>query len=389
MRAGLAGSEDKNVPATVTEKPRAFVTLTAPSFGPVHSRRTRRGSLIPCACRGFHHPDDPRLGTAVDPDTYDYVGAVLWQAHTGKLWQRFTITVARKLAVAGGIKVAAFRDHARVSYAKVAEFQRRGLVHFHAVVRIDGPDGPGDTAPAWATSALLEDCVRAAARAVGLETWRPSGTALLLHWGEQVDVRTIHADQAGDFEDADGVISEARLAGYIAKYATKSTGATDGADRQLKSQGAIDQLAGITAHHRRMIQTAWDLGGLPMYCGEKDGLNLRHWAHMLGFRGHFLTKSRRYSTTFTAIRQAQAEHRRREALAELGIDDTDAAEYEFPDRTGATTRVALAGDTVVVNSWNFVSVGYESDEERELAAGIAERLKNNRHTEQEGRQQHG
>ena len=26
----------------------------------------------------------------------------------------------------------------RVSYAKVAEFQRRGVVHFHGIVRIDG-----------------------------------------------------------------------------------------------------------------------------------------------------------------------------------------------------------------------------------------------------------
>ena len=33
----------------MAEKPRAFVTLTAPSFGPVHTRRiTRRGLVIPC-----------------------------------------------------------------------------------------------------------------------------------------------------------------------------------------------------------------------------------------------------------------------------------------------------------------------------------------------------
>uniref|UniRef100_UPI00313E8928 replication initiator n=1 Tax=Streptomyces sp. AC1-42W TaxID=2218666 RepID=UPI00313E8928 len=29
----------------------------------------------------------------------------------------------------------------RVSFAKVAEYQKRGLVHFHAVIRFDGPDG--------------------------------------------------------------------------------------------------------------------------------------------------------------------------------------------------------------------------------------------------------
>jgi hypothetical protein len=48
-----------------------------------------------------------------------------------------------------------------------------------------------------------------------------------------------------------------------------------------------------------MITTAWDLADQPAY----DGLNLRRWAHMLGFRGHFLTKSHRYSTTFTALRR--------------------------------------------------------------------------------------
>ncbi|GGU93969.1 hypothetical protein GCM10010182_07300 [Actinomadura cremea] len=37
VRAGLVGG--KGVPGSVTEHPAAFVTLTAPSFGPVHSRR--------------------------------------------------------------------------------------------------------------------------------------------------------------------------------------------------------------------------------------------------------------------------------------------------------------------------------------------------------------
>ena len=35
------------------------------------------------------------------------------------------------------------------------------------------------------------------------------------------------------------------------------------------------------------------LGELAQY----ELLNLRRWAHMLGFRGHFMTKSRVYSTT--------------------------------------------------------------------------------------------
>jgi hypothetical protein len=55
-----------------------------------------------------------------------------------------------------------------------------------------------------------------------------------------------------------------------------------------------------------MIRTAWSLGARPDF----EHLRLRAWAHMLGFRGHFSTKSRRYSTTLGALRTARADWRR-------------------------------------------------------------------------------
>lgn len=65
----------------------------------------------------------------------------------------------------------------------------------------------------------------------------------------------------------------------------------------------------LTDHARQMIRTAWTLGA------RKDlaDLRLRAWAHMLGFRGHFSTKTRRYSTTLGALRTARAEWRRLQA----------------------------------------------------------------------------
>jgi hypothetical protein len=39
---------------------------------------------------------------------------------------------------------------------------------------------------------------------------------------------------------------------------------------------------------------------------------LRRWAHMLGYRGHFATKSRRYSTTMRALRAARRDWQRRQ-----------------------------------------------------------------------------
>ncbi|MBK1785578.1 replication initiator [Prauserella cavernicola] len=354
IRAGLIGGT-KGIPQTVTERPRAFITLTAPSFGPVHHARTSaRGKRIPCRCGEFHHDDDPRIGTPLERDTYDYTGAVLWQAHAGALWQRFTMRLRREIAKRAGIRARDFPEHARLSYGKVAEYQRRGLVHFHAVIRLDGPDGATTPAPSWAHPDLLDDAVLAAAGAVALPVIRPDGTRDTLVWGSQVDVRAIQPSGADDFEDQQGEISEARLAAYIAKYATKGTGKTEAADRPVRSQLDIDHLT-VSDHHRRMIQTAWDLGDLPAY----DELNLRRWAHMLAFRGHFLTKSRAYSTTFKTIRGDRRAYRLAETLDRLGLADR-------------------AETVAVVNHWSFTGSGYRDDAERELAASIAARIRDNR-----------
>ncbi len=52
IRAGLTGG--KGIPATVAEHPCVFVTLTAPSFGPVHAHREKDGRIagVPTAPEG-------------------------------------------------------------------------------------------------------------------------------------------------------------------------------------------------------------------------------------------------------------------------------------------------------------------------------------------------
>lgn len=361
LRAGLAGDDTKGVPASVTDRPRAFVTLTAPSFGPVHTRRiSPRGYVIPCTCGEHHHADDPRPGTALHPERYDYIGAVLWQAHAGALWDRFARHLRRRLAALLGIPARDFKDHARLSYAKVAEYQRRGLVHFHAVIRLDGPDGATTPCPAGLDDAALRDAVTHAARAATVTTARPDGTILDLRWGAQVDLRPVTPAAARQIEDPDtGAITDTALAGYIAKYATKGTGATDGADRPIRDGDHIEFLD-VTAHHRAMITTAWELGGHEFYAP----LNLRRWAHMLGFRGHFLSKSQRYSTTFRAMRAERRRWRLREDLAALDRDT---------DNPGGDTTAPDLDTITVINEWVPIRFGHRDHGERELALAIAER----------------
>ena len=56
----------------------------------------------------------------------------------------------------------------------------------------------------------------------------------------------------------------------------------------------------------RLVETAWTLADEPTL----GPLRLRAHAHTFGFRGHFATKSRAYSTTFGALRAARAAYRR-------------------------------------------------------------------------------
>lgn len=63
----------------------------------------------------------------------------------------------------------------------------------------------------------------------------------------------------------------------------------------------------VGEHVRRLVQAAWDLGG----DRTLKGYRLRQWAHTLGYRGHWLTKSPYWSTTLTALRQARHEYQLR------------------------------------------------------------------------------
>src|SRR5262249_62209051 len=66
-----------------------------------HQRRCPHGRDLSCA--RHHRDDDPRLGTPICPDCYDYTGHVLFNALAPELWRRFTIYLPRHLARLPGI----------------------------------------------------------------------------------------------------------------------------------------------------------------------------------------------------------------------------------------------------------------------------------------------
>jgi len=191
IRSGLTGG--KGIPESVALHPCVFATLTAPGFGPVHTIRTGRGGRrLACrprrdahhrrcphgrdiSCNRHHREDDPRLGTPMCPDCYDYTGHVLFNALAPELWRRFTIYLPRQLARLARLTQRQLRREVRVRFVKVAEYQHRGVIHYHAVIRLDAPGDNHQTPPARYTAQLLHQAIRATVAAVGYDTAAVTG----------------------------------------------------------------------------------------------------------------------------------------------------------------------------------------------------------------------
>jgi hypothetical protein len=402
INAGLKGG--KGVPATIAEHPAVFVTLTAPSFGAVHSRvlrpdgqplrcRARRDAPVcehgrPLSCGAVHGEGDRCLGEPLCEDCWDYAGAVTWNNTLGALWRYTTIYLPRALARLTEMTQTRLKRQVRPAYVKVAEYQQRGLVHLHVLVRLDRAmckyrAHELHPPPARFDAELLEQAVRETVADVNA----PAADALggeRVRWGRMLDVRQLATgEQRGE------------IAGYLAKYATKSTEQAGGLLHRISPDGVprvkvrehvrtfmssafvLDAIA--TSHRQRTtprsagqpagdVETDWHTAALVLsaqramttnepvrlrmhddsaHTGRiarlcdgapaRDGTTvaveldsgtcvhladvvtigpvrrqgpgpdrrdprLAECAHAFGYRGHCLTKSRRYSTTFKQLR---------------------------------------------------------------------------------------
>ena len=370
VRAGLTGG--KGIPDTIATHPCVFATLTAPSFGPVHARRLRATTVLPCrprrdaharrcphgrdiSCPARHAEGDPRLGRALCGDCYDYDAAVLFNAHAGELWRRFTTYLPRHLAALAGLPVTWLRDMIKIRYVKVTEYQARGVVHFHAVFRLDAAqDGYQPPSPLW-TAELLCQAIQDAADAVflGVDPG-PGRDVLVLAFGPQVDARPVRPGPA--LPATGDTLGGQAVANYIAKYVTKTLTAPGLPDRRFKTRADIKAL-GCHRHYRQMMTTAWDLGADDVTGDPR----LRKWAHALGYGGHCLTKSRAYSVTFGQLRAARREHRRH-----LRHPDGEHDPWGRPlDET-----VVL-----ILKTWTYAGTGHATTPDAELALAAAARAR--------------
>ncbi len=364
VRAGLVGG--KGIPETITAHPCVFATLTAPSFGPVHSRRMRGKTVLPCrprrdtaarrcphgrdiSCLTRHVEGDPRLGRPMCGDCYDYQAAVLFNAYAGDLWRRFTTYLPRRLARRLGITQKHLRTVARIRHVKVAEYQARGVVHFHALIRLDAPGDGYQPPPPGITADILCDAIDQG-RLRRHHHHRPART----RHPPRLRPANRHPDhprrkRADRHRPGPGRPGRGQL---HRQYATKTL-TTPGVPSQRLGHLVDIQSLRCSAHYKQMITTAWHLGS-KRQTGEP---RLRQWAHTLGYGGHFLTKSRRYSVTFGQLRTARKDHRRQQ---------------NHPD--GERDPLGRSVDEItflILKTWTYAGIGYTAVAAAELALASA------------------
>ncbi|GAA4564990.1 hypothetical protein GCM10023176_12070 [Micromonospora coerulea] len=464
LRAGLVGG--KGVPDTVATHPAVFATFTAPSFGTVHARVVKRHTCRnrrrcdcraepcharrdaglcehgrPAVCWARHEAGDAVLGHPLCLDCYDHDHQVVWNIFSGELWhrtkqaaERYLARLARRRGIPRVEVVTASGKTrrvppVRVSPGKVAELQARGAVHFHAIARLDGVDGHDPNAivppPAGFTIDDLVDALRHAARQVAFHTPshpdRPDGW--LISWGDPekgVDIRPITTGVDGD-------VTDGMVAGYLAKYATKSTEATGHTSTRLTADSIGDYADPDGDHTARLIDACWRIGrptSTPAPLSERPRdprptpgfvdrwecpdcgtptpyaacptciaarqaaldaqpasrpqatnpyARLRRWAHMLGYGGHFLTKARRYSVTFQLLRDTRIAYRRHEDQAH----DHPAVGGQLVDRLGEDDT------TLIVGTLTFAGAGWHTTGDALLANTAAALARERRTTGRE------
>jgi hypothetical protein len=395
VRAGLVGG--KGVPTDVASHPAVFPTLTAPSFGEVHTRVVKRHTCAnrrrcdcrpepcharrdqprcphghPLACFARHADTDAQLGTPLCLDCYDHNAQVVWNLNAGELWRRTTIAInryLRRLARQRGIPfIPVLTSNGkprwvaplRLSFGKAAEMQRRAVVHFHAIIRLDGFDPHNPTvvipAPAELDAADLVAAIDHAAATVAFTTdphpANPHGWRI--GWGEQTRTKVVTVT-------ADGEITDGMVAAYLAKYATKSTETTGHISGRLTDASVNLYADPDGTHTERLIDACWILGQ------PRDWRPLRRWAHMLGFGGHFLTKSRTYSVTFALLRQQRIAYRRTVTTGPEPIPNK-------PDQQETT---------LVVNFLQFVGAGWHTTADAILANTSAALARDHQQTTQD------
>ncbi len=287
-------------------RPSMLLTLTLQSFGPVHTgKRMRRGQLEACACGQMHGENDSRLGTPMDPESYDYrahaLSLIFFPYLLDRFWQNYRRVAGWKIAYAGAVemqrRLAIHAHYAVRGTIPRALTKRVAAATYHQVwwppfeAMIYGVDKP----PVWdeATQSHVDPKTR-----TPLRTWRQAIDALA-----EPDTEPAYVARLGtvDVRGIEGGTEHAeRAIKYATKYITKDLvdhTFVKGVDQRAHFDRLYDELAVLPCSPRC---ANWLLYGVQPEGAKKDLIPGRcrgkvHQKASLGYTGRRCLVSRNWS----------------------------------------------------------------------------------------------
>lgn len=217
-----------------------FVTLTAPSFGAIHRvPKSKASEVVRCACGETHQHGSEYRGTPLNQRWYKYGLQAKWNQASSELFR------------ISGKHLSKLIPDVEWSFAR--EWQSRGALHFHGIVRV--PAGYDQT-KTW--HALQK-----------MRTY----TSGDFSWGKEIDVQAINGDDAGN---------SVRYMAKVVSYTAKQQG-----DEGLISEVRRKHYERLDWHAARLICGAAGCRGNGSCTGR---------AHRsFGYAGQMITRSKGWS----------------------------------------------------------------------------------------------
>ena len=280
-----------------------FITLTAPGsklFG-----KTHRGSYLGkaserCPCRKYHHPNDSIVGLPLKPRSFNYA---LVSDFNHKASRLTTVTLQKiqrlMLSEMNRNKPADLKKDMkdiRLPVARVMEWQDRGVLHVHIIVRGHIP------------TYIVDRAVNGSAKTESRRRINPASHQGQ-SWGKVIDVQHINSADTNQIK---------KLSSYVTKvvnYALKDvTG--DGQAKSSEKESfnkAIRRTTNWVVPCKRSASecdaspmlTSTQIIGKPTRKSNNYCVKHRRAHHQLGFTGNVLTLNKQWGSTLGLARKTR------------------------------------------------------------------------------------
>ena len=201
-----------------------FITLTAPGvwfFGQTHTAQWNNKASERCFCRAYHQPDDEIVGTPVEPNDFDYDKVVEFNNKVSRLTTvtlqkiyRLLLTDLNRNSISSTKKT--IKD-VRLPTARVMEWQERGILHVHIIVR------------GFIPTYIIENAVNGSPATTNRRRIEPT-TFQHQGWGTQVNVKHLNSADSNQI---------GKLSSYVTKvvnYALKDVDTENVENSKIKSR---------------------------------------------------------------------------------------------------------------------------------------------------------